>query len=120
MNLRQTWEAMRMRDLDEVVRRTLAARQVWIIGFRNSYFFASYVRRQLVQVRSNVGLLPVPGQVLVEELPDTGSDDLAIVIGLRRRTPAVRRVMRILHDQAVPIAYVTDRVAVTTPKLATW
>src|SRR5699024_7150989 len=41
-------------------------------------------------------------------------------IGLRRRTPSVGRVMRILHDQAVPTAYITDRVAVTTPKFATW
>lgn len=120
MNLRQTWEAVRPQDMDAVVQLALGARRVWVIGFRNSYFFASYVRRQLTQIRPDVNLLPVPGQVLVEDLPGMGSDDLAIVIGLRRRTSQLRRVMQIMHDQGVPIAYITDRVAVATPKLATW
>lgn len=119
-NLRQTFEAVESDHLDEVVHRCLGARRVWVMGFRNSYFFAAYIRRQLIQVRSDVMLVPAPGQVLMEDLAGMTPDDLAIVIGLRRRTPQLTRAMEIIRDQNVPIAYITDRVAVTTPKLATW
>ena len=119
-NLRQTFEAVDSDHLDEVVRRCFSARRVWVLGFRNSYFFAAYIRRQLIQVRSDVMLVPAAGQVLMEDLAGMQSDDLMIVVGLRRRTPPLLRAMEIIRNQQVPIAYITDRVAVTTPKLATW
>lgn len=119
-NLRQTWKSVEADKIDEVVKRILSARRVWVLGFRNSYFFASYVRRQLIQVRPDVTLLPVPGQVLTEDLAGMGHDDLLFAIGLRRRTPPLRRIMEIAHNRSVPVAYVTDRRAVTTPKFATW
>ena len=119
-NLRQTFEAVNPDDLREVVRRCLAARRVWVLGFRNSYFFAAYIRRQLIQVRSDVTLVPAAGQVLMEDLGSMTPEDLMIAVGLRRRTPTLGRAMQIVRDQGVPIAYITDRVAVTTPKLATW
>jgi len=119
-NLRQTLEAVNPDDLREVVRRCLAARRVWVLGFRNSYFFAAYIRRQLIQVRSDVTLVPAAGQVLMEDLAGVTPEDLMIAVGLRRRTPTLGRAMQIVRDLGVPIAYITDRVAVTTPKLATW
>lgn len=120
MNLRQTFEGLRPEDLDAVVSRALTARRVWVVGFRNGYFFASYVRRQLTQVRPDVTLLPVPGQVLAEDLAGIAPDDLMIAIGLRRRTPQLRQAMEMARNQGVPIAYITDRMAVATTKLATW
>ncbi|WP_187399373.1 MurR/RpiR family transcriptional regulator [Bradyrhizobium paxllaeri] len=119
-NLRQTLEAVNPDDLREVVRRCLTARRVWVLGFRNSYFFAAYIRRQLIQVRSDVTLVPAAGQVLMEDLGSMTPEDLMIAVGLRRRTPTLGRAMQIVRDLGVPIAYITDRVAVTTPKLATW
>lgn len=119
-NLRQTFEAVSPDDLGEVVRRCLAARRVWVLGFRNSYFFAAYIRRQLIQVRSDVTLVPAAGQTLMEELAGATPDDLMIAVGLRRRTPTLGRAMKIVRDLGVPIAFFTDRVAVTTPKFATW
>ena len=119
-NLRQTWKSVEVSNIDEVVKRILTARRIWTLGFRNSYFFASYVRRQLIQVRPDVTLLPVPGQILTEDLAGMSRDDLLIVVGLRRRTPQIRKVMELAHGRGVSIAYVTDRRAVTTPKFATW
>ncbi len=119
-NLRQTWKSVEASNIDEVVKRILSARRVWTLGFRNSYFFASYIRRQLIQVRPEVTLLPVPGQVLTEDLAGMGRDDLLIAVGLRRRTPQIRRIMELAHSRGVPIVYITDRRAVTTPKLASW
>lgn len=119
-NLRQTFETVNPDDLGEVVRRCLEARRVWIMGFRNSYLFAAYIRRQLIQVRSDVTLVPAAGQTIMEELAGATPEDLMIAVGLRRRTPALARAMQIVCDLGVPIAYFTDRVAVTTPKFATW
>lgn len=119
-NLRQTFESVRSKHFDEVVHHCLGARRIWVLGFRNSYFFAAYIRRQLIQVRNDVTLLPAPGQVLMEDLAAMTPDDLAIIVGLRRRTPQLTRAMEVIRDLNVPIAYITDRVAVTTPKLATW
>jgi DNA-binding MurR/RpiR family transcriptional regulator len=120
MNLRQTFEAIRPEHIDEVVAAVLAARRVWVIGFRNSHFFAGYVRRQFIQARPDVMLLPAAGQTLMEDLGTVTADDLVIIIGLRRRPPQVRRIMEILRADGVPVAYVTDRVAVATARLATW
>lgn len=120
MLLRQTFEGLRPRDLDEVAARALSARHVWVAGFRNSYFFASYVRRQIIQVRPQVTLLPQPGQLPAEDLAHASSEDLAIVIGLRRRPPQLRTLMTQLVELGVPLAYVTDRGAVSTRRLATW
>lgn len=119
-NLRQTFEALDPDHLDTVVDRIIRARRVWVLGFRNSHFFAAYVRRQLIQARPDVVLLPAAGQTLMEDLGSATPDDLMIVIGLRRRPPQLRRVMEVMHDARVPIAYVTDRVAVATTRLATW
>lgn len=119
-NLRQTFETLNPDDLGEVVGRCVAARRVWVLGFRNSYFVAAYLRRQLIQVRSDVTLVPAPGQVLMEDLAGATSEDLMIAVGLRRRTPTLGLAMKVVRDLGVPIAYITDRVAVATPKLATW
>ncbi|BCH27729.1 MurR/RpiR family transcriptional regulator [Mesorhizobium sp. L-8-3] len=119
-NLRQTFELLNPDDLGEVVGRCVAARRVWVLGFRNSYFVAAYLRRQLIQVRSDVTLVPAPGQVLMEDLAGATPEDLMIAVGLRRRTPMLGQAMKVVRDLGVPIAYITDRVAVTTPKLATW
>lgn len=119
-NLRETFQALEAADIDAVAERMRTARQVWVVGFRNSYFFASYVRRLLIQVRPNVTLLPSPGQVMVEDLAGMGPEDLVFAVGLRRRTPKLLKLMEVVHGKDVPIAYVTDRTAVVTSKLATW
>lgn len=120
MNLRQTFEALEPGDLDAVVERVISARRVWVLGFRNSHFFAAYIRRQLIQSRPDVVLLPAAGQTLMEDLGAATPDDLMIAVGFRRRPPQLRRVMEVMHGAGVPIAYVTDRVAVATARLATW
>ena len=66
----------------ETAARLLAdAADVAVLGRRNSYPVALHLRQQLAQVRGRVGLLPVPGQSLGEDLADLGADDAAIVVG---------------------------------------
>ncbi|MEQ8354010.1 MAG: MurR/RpiR family transcriptional regulator [Kiloniellaceae bacterium] len=120
MNLRATFEGLVPGELEEAVRAILKAEQVWTLGFRNSYFFASYFRRQLNQVRPRVHLLPLPGQVVMEDLGAATSKDLVIVVGMRRRVSLLHQVMKYLHRRKVPILYITDHRSVRTAKLARW
>lgn len=120
VNLRLTIEGLNPRDLEEAIRYILKAGTIWTLGFRNSYFFASYLRRQLVQIRPNVIGLPVPGQVIMEDLGNSTPKDLVIVVGLRRRAALTGKVMAYLHRREVPVLYITDHRAVRTAKNATW
>jgi DNA-binding MurR/RpiR family transcriptional regulator len=120
MNLRATFDGLAPGDLDAGLRAILKAEQVWTLGFRNSYFFAAYFRRQLNQVRPRVHLLPLPGQLVMEDLGPATPKDLVVIIGMRRRVSQLDQVMKFLHARNVPILYITDHRAVRTAKLARW
>lgn len=118
--LRQTLGNIDEKAALAVAERVVQARRVVCLGFRNSQFFAAFARRQIIQLRPNVELLPFAGQMLMEDMSDLGPDDLLFAVGLRRRTPVLGRTMELMQKQNVPIAYITDRRAVTTTRYATW
>lgn len=118
--LRQMLDTIDESVVAEVARRIVDARRIVCIGYRNSQFFAAYARRLIIHIRPDVMLLPGAGQVLMEDMSDLGREDLIIAVGLRRRTPVLGRTMELMQKRKVPIAYITDRRAVTTTKYATW
>ncbi len=120
LNLRATFEGLAPNDLDDAIRAILKAEQVFTLGFRNSYFFASYLRRQLNQVRPSVHLLPLPGQVVMEDLGAVTPKDLVIAVGMRRRAALLTPAMKLLHSRKVPVLYITDHRTVRTAKSARW
>jgi DNA-binding MurR/RpiR family transcriptional regulator len=61
------------------------ARQVLIVGWRNSYPVALHLREQLAQIRGSVVVGPQPGQTVGEELAGLGSGDVVVAVGFRRR-----------------------------------
>jgi DNA-binding MurR/RpiR family transcriptional regulator len=75
------------------------ASRVFVIGFRNAYPLALHFRQQLMQIRSNVTLLPQPGQTLGEDLVDVDSKDLVIIFGFRRRPANFEQLINALHKQ---------------------
>jgi len=120
MNLRATFEGLIPSDVDSAVTAILKAERVWTVGFRNSYVFASYLRRQLNQVRPQVHLLPLPGQLIMEDLGPATPKDLVIVIGMRRRAALLNETMKYLNKRKIPVLYITDHRTVRTAKLAQW
>lgn len=120
MNLRLTIEGLNPQALDDAVRCILKADIIWTLGFRNSHFFASYLRRQLNHIRPHVNQLPVPGQVIMEDLGNASPKDMVIMVGLRRRAEPTGKIMSYLRQRNVPVLYITDHRAVTTARLATW
>lgn len=119
-NLNATYDMLDHNVLKEAIQALTGAKAVYCVGYRNSYFFASYIRRQLIQLRPSVHLLPEPGQILMEEVAGIAQDDVAVFIGLRRRADITARAMEYLHARGVPILYITDHRADHTARLATW
>ena len=118
--LRETIADMSEDILLQVAEHIIKARRVVCLGFRNSQFFAAYARRHLIVLRPDVSIMPAAGQMLMEDMADLGPDDLLFAIGLRRRPKQLADVLALMRRQGVPIAYITDRRAVTTAKQATW
>ncbi|MFT4165362.1 MAG: helix-turn-helix domain-containing protein [Microlunatus sp.] len=91
-----------------IVAAVVAARQIVVVGFRNSFPVALHLRQQLAQTRPGVRLAPLPGQTLAEELVDLGADDLVIVIGFRRRPAFFGALMDQLRSAPVRVLAIVD------------
>jgi DNA-binding MurR/RpiR family transcriptional regulator len=119
-NLASTYRSLDTRVLSEVVEAVAHARRVVIIGYRHSHTVATMIRRELIQVRSDVVLLPAPGDTMGEYLGDLAAKDVAIIVGLRRRVPAVGLAAVALAEAGVPIVYMSDVIAGKPARLARW
>jgi DNA-binding MurR/RpiR family transcriptional regulator len=118
-NISVTLESLRPDTFVNIVDAICTSRRVCLAGFRNSYYLAGYMRQQIIQVRGDVHLLPSAGETIAEEIADLGEDDLLIVIGLRRRVAAVRRVMEAARGLGTKVLYITDWTAEPVSD-ATW
>jgi DNA-binding MurR/RpiR family transcriptional regulator len=98
--------------------RIARARRVVIMGYRNSYYLAGYLRGLLVQTRQDVQLLPGPGEAPGDFLAELGKEDLLIVVAMRRRRVQITRIMQSMKDLGVPIVLITDPTARGLPALA--
>ena len=119
-NLASTYRSLDTTTLAEVVKTLSRARQVVIIGHRHSHTIAMMIRRELIQVRANVVVLPAPGDTLAEYLGAMTPDDMVINIGFRRRVPAVSLVAAALAEAKVPTLYLSDVIAGKPARLSTW
>lgn len=117
--LTRTFDQLADHDITDVLEHIVDARRLWLVGYRNSHFMAAYARWQFIQFRSQVHLLPLPGETLGEHVSEFASDDLLIAIGMRRRVPELERVMQAARERDMPVLYLTDSLAGDTP-LATW
>ncbi|GAB5097964.1 MurR/RpiR family transcriptional regulator [Caballeronia sp. HLA56] len=120
MNLVSTYRSLDRQMLADAVSGIASARRVVIIGYRHGHTIATMIRRELVQVRTDVSVLPAPGDTLAEYISDLGAKDLAIVVGLRRRVPAVELAMAALAEAGVNTLYLSDVIAGKPARLARW
>ncbi|NQX27723.1 MurR/RpiR family transcriptional regulator [Microbacteriaceae bacterium VKM Ac-2854] len=107
--------------LESAVAAIADAREVVVIGLRNSYPIALHLRQQLAQARDRVQLAPQPGQSLGEDVVALGPRDVAIVVGFRRRPASFEQVVHALGDRGVPIVLLADGQARRfTEHVSTW
>ena len=96
------------------------ARQVRLLGFRNSYPVALHLRQQLIQVRPGVIMMPQPGQTLAEELVDLTAQDVVIFVAFRRRPRMAKAILTQLQSLGVPVLLICEPQAQTLIPLAAW
>ncbi len=119
-NLVNSYRALDVQQLNEVVKALAAARRILVFGWRTSHTFATLIYRDLVHIHPDVRLLPRAGDSLAEYLATSGPQDVAICVGLRRRMPALQAAMHALAELNVPILYLSDVLSGKPSKQADW
>ncbi|MCM6762988.1 MurR/RpiR family transcriptional regulator [Rathayibacter sp. ZW T2_19] len=94
--------------LDRAVRLVADAREVVVVGMRNSYPVALHLRQQLAQARARVRVAPQPGQSLGEEIVGLGAEDVVVLVGFRRRPSSFAALLDGLADRGVPVVLLAD------------
>jgi DNA-binding MurR/RpiR family transcriptional regulator len=117
-SLTRTIETFPAEHVQTAVNLLAKAPRLTVIGFRNSYPLAFYARDLLVQVRSQVRLLPLPGQTISEEFSQLGPDEAVLAIGFRRRPPTLSRILRIARQSGAPVVLIGDTSLGDTAKSA--
>ena len=108
INLQETFLGITLSEIDSVAQSLNTARHVWVIGFRTSHSFASYLQCQIIQVLENVTVIPQPGQTLGEFVAAIHKEDAVIFIGLKRRISIAEELMTHLIKSKAPLLYISD------------
>lgn len=112
-------------QLDDVALHAAAcalaeARKVRLLGYRNSRFLADYLTAQLAQLRHDVAPMVLDGQTLAEGIAELGPQDVAVVVGLRRRPERFNDIVRLLAGRGTKVLLVADKDLREAPAFATW
>jgi len=104
----------------EVVQALANSKRIFIIGMRNAYPVALHLRQQLLQARTQVEVLPQPGQTLSEELVDLTPEDLVVVMAFRRRPRIIRPLLQQLQHNGIPTLALCEPQAQAVMTLTRW
>ncbi|MBP1873588.1 HTH-type transcriptional regulator HexR [Ensifer adhaerens] len=107
-NIEATFLAISETQINAASAALLKARKVWVIGFRASHSFATYLQWQLTQVIENIAAIPGGGQTLGEHLVSFTPDDVVIVFGLRRRIALMDTLLGQVERSGARLLYITD------------
>lgn len=107
-NIQRTIGAIEANTVDAIARAILGARKVWVIGFRASHPFASYLQWQLTQVIEAIVAIPGAGQTLGEHLVDVRADDCVILFGLRRRVAITDNILSDAERREATVLLISD------------
>ncbi|MFD2651629.1 MurR/RpiR family transcriptional regulator [Brucella rhizosphaerae] len=110
-NLEKTFLSIRDTQIDAVVEALLTTRKTWVVGFRSSQPFASYLQWQMMQVVDNIIAIPGPGQTLAEYIAAIAPGDLVIVFALRRRIAKMDDILSVIEKRGAKLLYITDEGA---------
>ncbi|WP_237165176.1 MurR/RpiR family transcriptional regulator [Pandoraea vervacti] len=114
-NIDATYRRLSSNEIEQIAAAILAARKVWVVGFRSSHPLAMYLRWQLLQIVPSAQVIPGAGETLGEHLAGIGADDVVIVFALRRRVRQMPTVVAQLAKACPNLVYVTERAASSKP-----
>lgn len=107
-NVESTFLGISEGQINAVAQSMLGARKVWVLGFRSSNPFASYLQWQMTQVIENIVALPGAGQTLGESLVSLTEQDVVVVFGLRRRVANMDAILEQIRKSGASHLYITD------------
>lgn len=113
-NLDLTYGALEDEEIDSLAEAMIAAPRVWFIGFRAGQSFAQYLGWQTSQVIGNVTVLPRAGETLAESLASLSSQDIVVLIALRRKSKLANSVADAAVAAKADLAVIEDRPSTET------
>lgn len=118
-NVESTFLAISEGQINAVAQSMLDARKVWVLGFRSSHPFATYLQWQMTQVVENIVAIPGAGQTLGESLVSMTEHDTVVVFGLRRRVANMEAILELIRKSGAKLLYITDE-GVTPMSSVNW
>jgi DNA-binding MurR/RpiR family transcriptional regulator len=107
-NLLSTFTRFSDDEIEAIALTLLAARKVWVTGFRSSQSLATYLQWQIFQVKEDIQVFPSPGGTFGESIGSIVADDLVVVFGLRRRPARLRMIMNQLVRSGARVLLISD------------
>lgn len=118
-NLEATFMAISDAQIDAAASAMMHARKVWVLGFRSSHPFASYLQWQLTQVLEDIVAIPGAGETLGEHLVSLREDDVVVFFAMRRRIAQIDSILAHVRKSKARLIYITDESA-PFENAATW
>ncbi len=118
-NLSRSTEILSEEAVADAVEHLASARRIWVLGYRNSRALAIYARALLLNLKSDVQLLPYEGASLAEDVAGFVPGDVLLAIGLRRRPRALGEVMTVAREAGIPTILIGDPTVAQTARHAT-
>lgn len=110
-NLETTFLTISESQIEAASQAMMTSRKVWVLGFRSSFPFASYLQWQLTQVLEEIVAIPGPGQTLGEHLVSIAPDDMVVFFALRRRVAQGENILAHIRKTKAQLLYITDESA---------
>jgi DNA-binding MurR/RpiR family transcriptional regulator len=107
-NLQRTLARLDTAEISQMAKALLAARKVWVTGFRSSQSFASYFRWQLFQVKEDIVVVPNAGDTLGQYTASMTASDVVVVFAMRRRPAGLREVLAQVVRSGARVLYISD------------
>lgn len=107
-NIARTFVGITLADIDAVANSMIKSRRVWVMGFRTSHSFATYLHWQTFQVLDTISVLPRVGQTLAEHISGIAKEDCVIIFGLRRSVGFLNKAIEQIARTGASILFITD------------
>lgn len=109
-NLEATMARLSDATIDEITQAIIAARVVWVAGYRSNQAFAAYFRWQIFQFLPKAQLLPGPGETIGEYMANFEASDCLVAFGVRRRARPLQHLITQAGRSKTKIVLVTDHL----------
>lgn len=120
INLSRTLLGISITEVDTIAQSMLQARRVWVLGFRTSHAFATYLHWQILQVIEVAILLPTAGHTLAEHIAGMEPNDVVIVFDFKRRPKFLDLVMKLIAARGPQTLVISDVPRSTQSSQANW